>query len=216
MSTLAEELFLLADDRVTGRPLIDHTHLDLGLGGALLLDLVLRGRITLVDFHVRAVVLTDTGDEMLDDALSSIAREGGPHEPDYWVRRLARSAYHEVRGQLVAEGVLRRDDHKLLGVIPVHQTPQADTGVEHELTDHLHDAVVLGHPATARTAALAALVLAVGLEHHLFPRRDQRAIRRRIAELAGGQWVVESVVRAINATNAALGIVPFDDSTEWG
>ena len=33
MSTLAEELFLLAqDDRVTGRSVIDHIHLDLGLG----------------------------------------------------------------------------------------------------------------------------------------------------------------------------------------
>ena len=113
MSTLAEELFLLADDRVTGRPLIDHTHLSLGLGGALLFDLLLLRRIALVDFRVCGVDLTDAGDQLLDKALTAIAHEVKLHEPDYWVRRLARSVYHDVRGRLVAEGVLRRDREPL-------------------------------------------------------------------------------------------------------
>ena len=211
MSTLAEELFLLADDRASGRPLIDHTHLDLGLGGALLSDLLLRQRIALVDIHVCAIDLTDTGDELLDKALNSIAHEGRSHEPDYWVRHLARTVYHDVRGRLLGEGVLRRDDHKVFGLVPVHLTPQRDVSVERGLTDRLLDAVVLGHPASPRTAALASLVLAVGLEHHLFPRCDQRAIQRRIAALTGEQWAVEAVTHTINATNAALGIIlPFD------
>ena len=117
----------------------------------------------------------------------------------------------DVRGRLLGEGVLRRDDHKVFGLVPVHLTPQRDVSVERGLTDRLLDAVVLGHPASPRTAALASLVLAVGLEHHLFPRCDQRAIQRRIAALTGEQWVVEAVTHTINATNAALGIIlPFD------
>ena len=56
----------------------------------------------------------------------------------------------------------------------------------------------------------SSLVLAVGLQHHLFPRCDQRAIQRRMAEFAGEQWVVEAVAHTINATDAALGILPFD------
>lgn len=213
MSTLTEELFLLADDAVTGRPLIDHTHLDLGLGGAMLLDLVLRSRLALIDFHVHAMDVTATGDLLVDTALTEIAGEARTHDPDYWVRRLARDASHKVRDQLVASGVLRLDDHKVLGLIPVHQRPQVDTSVGHGLTTHLHDAVVLGHPASPRTAALASLVLAVGLERHLFPRCDQRSIRSRISELTAGQWVAEAVAHTINATNAALGIVPFDALT---
>ncbi len=214
MSTLAEELFLLADDRVTGRPMIDHTHLSLGLGGALLLDLALGGRIALADSHVRDVDLTDTGDQLLNDVLNSIAHEVRSHEPDYWVQHLARSVYHDVRVHLVEQGVLRRDDHRVFGLIPVHKTPQADTSVERGLTNQLHDAVVLGHPASPQTAALVSLVLAVGLQHHLFPRCDQRAIQRRMAELAGEQWVVEAVAHTINATDAALGILPFNEPIE--
>ncbi len=160
MSTLAEELFLLADDRVTGRSVIDHIHLDLGLGGALLLDLLLRKRVALVDLHVNGVDHTATGDQLLDEALTTITGEVRTREPDYWVRRLSRNAYHQVRARLVASGVLRLDDHKVFGLIPVHQTPQADRSVERGLRDSLYDAVVLGRPASTRTAALASMVLA--------------------------------------------------------
>ena len=48
MVTLAEDLFLLATEASTGQPMIDITHLDLGLGGALLLDLVLQRRMPCV------------------------------------------------------------------------------------------------------------------------------------------------------------------------
>ena len=51
--TLAEDLYLLADDPATGRPLVDVAHLDLGLGGALLLDLALRQRIAHTDELVK-------------------------------------------------------------------------------------------------------------------------------------------------------------------
>ena len=214
MFTLAEELFLLADDRVTGRPLIDHAHLDLGLGGALLLDLALSQRVALSDFHVAVVGLAATGEPLLDKALSAIRIEGRAHEPDYWVRHLAKDVYHDVRDRLVSEGHLRLDDHKVFGLFPVHQTPQANDNVERGLTERLYDAVVVGHPPTPRTAALAALVSSVGLERHLFPRCDQRSIGRRMAELTSAQWVVEAVAQTVRATDAALGILPFDDSTE--
>jgi Golgi phosphoprotein 3 (GPP34) len=214
MPTLAEELFLLSDDSVTGRPLLDHGHLNLGLGGALLMELALGKRIVVVDDHVHAVDRTATGDQLLDRALATIADDLRTHEPDYWVRRYARNVYHEVRDRLVTEGVLRLDHHRVFGLIPVHQTPQVDKGLEHGLTDQLYDAVVRGHPASARTAALASLVIAVGLERHLFPRCDPRAIQRRIAEVASEQWVAAAVAHTINANDAALGIVPFQDSFE--
>lgn len=206
--TLAEDLFLLADDDASGQLLIEHTYLDLGLGGALLLDLVLRERVALVDSHVAVVDPTPTKDGLLDGALSAIVGEAKAHEPDYWVRHLARKARRAVEDRLVASGVLRLDEHRAFGFIPVHRTPQADGRIEHELVGHLHDAVVLGQPASPETAALASLALAVGLERHLFPRCDQRAIQDRMVEIAEGQWVGQAVGQAIGAVNAALGIAP--------
>jgi hypothetical protein len=221
MVTLAEDLYLLSSDGASGRLRIDTAQLDLGLGGALLLDLVLQRRIALADAHVAATDSTQTGDPLLDTALAEVAGQAKAHEPDYWVRHLARGAHHAVQDRLVAAGVLRRDDHKVLGVIPVHRTPEADHRLHNELVDHLHDAVVLGHVPSRETAALASLALAVGLEQHLFPRSDRRAVRHRMVEVAedvgaDGQWVAAAVQHTIDAVNAAMGMTPWPAYDEAG
>ena len=212
MVTLAEDLYLLAVDGTTGRPLIEVTHLNLGLGGALLLDLALRHRVALVDAHVTATGEAPTGDPLLDAALAAIAGEARAHGPDHWVRHLTRGARHAVKHRLIDAGVLRRDDHKILRVISVHRTHEADGRLHHELVDHLYGAVVLGHQPATETAAVASLALAVGLEPHLFPRSDRRAIKRRMVEVAGtcsdGEWVGTAVAPAVNAVDATMGITP--------
>jgi hypothetical protein len=212
MVTLAEDLYLLASDGTSGRLLIDPVHLDLGLGGALLLDLAVRERVSLRDEHVTVAREQPTGEPLLDSALAEIAGQPGPHGPDHWVRHLARGAHHSVQGHLVALGILRRDDHRLLRVIPVHRTHETDGRLHHDLVDHLHDAVVQGHPPSPESAALAALALAVGLDRHLFPRADGRALQQRMAEVAAecgaAAWIATSVSAAVNAVDAALGVTP--------
>ncbi|SRR6266550_1366676 len=206
MVTLAEDLYLLACHEATGRARIPTAYLDLGLGGALLLDLVLHERVTLVDSHVTVTDSTPTGDRLLDTALAAIAADAKAREPSYWVRHLARGAREAVQDMLVAAGVLGIEDHKVLGLIHVHHAHQADGRIEHELMDHLYDAVALGHPASRETAAVASVALAVGLERHLFPRSDRRAVRHRMQEIAGSEWVGVAVKHAIDAVDAALGI----------
>ena len=63
-----------------------------------------------------------------------------------------------------------------------------------------------GHPASRETAALVSLALAVGLEQHLFPRSDRRAVRHRMRGIAAGEWAGAAVKHTIDAVNAALGI----------
>lgn len=128
------------------------------------------------------------------------------------MHHLARGANRAVQDRLVDVGVLQRDDHRILRVIPLHRTHETDGRLHHELLDHLHDAVVLGHPASPETSALALLALAVGLDRHLFPRSDRQAIRSRMREVAagcaGGAWAAAAVAGAVNAVDAAMGITP--------
>ena len=212
MVTLAEDLYLLACDDTTGRSVIDRAHLDLGLGGALLLDLALQQRIRLVDGHLAVTRDPPTGEPLLDSALAAVARQSRAHGPDHWVHHLARGANRAVQDRLVDVGVLQRDDHRILRVFPLHRTHETDGRLHHELLDHLHDTVVLGHPASAETSALALLALAVGLDRHLFPRSDRQAIRSRMQEVAAGcageAWAAAAVAGAVNAVDAARGITP--------
>jgi hypothetical protein len=210
--TLAEDLYLLALDETGGRLLIDPLRLDLGLGGALLLDLAVRKRVALLDEHVAVNGEGTTGEPLLDAALSAIAEPTRAHGPDHWVRHLGRGAHHTVQEHLVGLGVLEREDGRVLRFIPVHRTRETDGRLHHELVDHLQDAVVLGHPPSSESAALAALAFAVGLDRHLFPRADRRVIQQRMAEVAAecgdAAWIAPSVCAAVNAVDAAMGVTP--------
>lgn len=208
MVTLAEDLYLLASNASTGRLLIDTAHLDPGLGGALLMDLALRGHVGLVDSRVVVTTGPPVGEQLLDTALTAIVGEPKGHGPDHWVRHLGRGAHRDVQEHLLGAGVLRRDDDRLLHVIPVHRTPESDGHLHHQLQDQLDDAVVLGHPPSQETAALASLVLATGLDRQLFPRSDQQEIRRRMTEIAEGGWVAPAVAGAVTVVDVALGLVP--------
>src|SRR4051794_7962208 len=103
MVTLAEDLFLLATEASTGQPLIDITHLDLGLGGALLLDLVLQQRIALCDSRVAVTDARPTGNALLDRALSEIVATKS-HEPAHWIRHLTHSLRRTVKDRLAQAG----------------------------------------------------------------------------------------------------------------
>jgi hypothetical protein len=188
--------------------LIDTARLDPGLGGALLLDLAVRGHVGLSDAHVVVTGGPPTGEPLLDAALTTITGDVRQHGPDHWVHNLARGARHAVRKRLVDADLLRRDDERLLHVIPVHRIHESDGRLHHALLNQLYDSVVLGHPPPQKTAALASLVLAVGLERHLFPRSDRHEIRRRMAEIADGRWVAPAVSGAVTVVDVALGLVP--------
>jgi len=206
VETLAADLYLLACDETTGRPRIPVTYLDLGLGGALLLDLVVRGRVALADGYVTVVDRAPVGEPLLDGVLTTIAAAGKPHEPERWVDTLARGARSAVQRGLVTAGVLAADDHRVLGVLPVHHTHQVDDRIEQSLMDRLRDAVVLGRPPSPHTTAVVSLALAVGLDRHLFPRADRRAVRQRMEQIAADEWVGAAVRHTVGAIEAALGI----------
>jgi hypothetical protein len=131
MVTLAEQLYLLAEDAATGRPLIDPTHVGRGLGGALLLDLALRRRVALVESCVVTTSTEPTGEPLLDAAHTTIARQTRTHGPDHWVRHLARGAHAAVQEHLIVIGVLRREDRRILQVIHVHRTRETDGRLHH-------------------------------------------------------------------------------------
>src|SRR5436190_669044 len=100
MVSLAEDLYLLASDGSTGRFRIDTSHLDLGLGGAMLLDLALRGHVELAASAVVVTAGPPTGEPLLDTALATLTAAGRRHTPDHWVRHLARGAHHAVQDRL--------------------------------------------------------------------------------------------------------------------
>jgi hypothetical protein len=206
IASLPEELVLLAyaDD---GSTELDRSTLDYGLGGALLLELTLAGRIESVDGKVVVRDPSPTGDPLVDDALQQIVAVSRDRGPGHWVSRLSRGVRQRVLDRLVADGILLRQEDKVLWVFPRTRFPAAggvEAPVEIESRQRLWAAVAGSGPVEPRTAALCALAAATGLDRRIFDRLPRSQAKVRLAEIGEGIWAAAAVRKVIEEVQAAV------------
>jgi hypothetical protein len=202
MTTLVEELLLLAYDDTTGR---DRSggYLELGLGGAVVLELTIAGRIELADKKVRVLPGAPLGDPLLDGRLAAIAADK-PRAPKAVVNRAAKHLKPVVLDSLVRAGLLRHERDKALGIIPLNRYLPDDPAAEADAKARLGAAVEAGRAEDARTAALATLVYAMKLERAVFPDRKPGPTRKALKTIADGSWVGDATRQAVEAVQAAV------------
>lgn len=203
---LADDFLLLAlDDR--GANLVGDPGLDYGLAGAVLLDLMLAGRLDLAGDRVVVADATPVGDPVADAALERVAAAREPRKPDAWIQPLSDGLRGRLLERQVEAGVLRVEQDRVLWVFPrtryasaTGAEPAVESAVRRELT-----AAIDGTGAVpARTAALLGLVQAVGLAGRLFPDRDSKALKARLGEIAAGNWAAEAVQQSIARIQAVI------------
>ena len=203
--SLLEEFTLLAygDD---GTPLTDGTHLDNGLGGAILLELALARRADVVDKRLVVLDGPPLGDPVLDAALARIA-EDKPRKPGHWVSKFAKEARPRVLEKLVADGVLTVEKDRVLGVFPRKKYPAAngvEPPVEADARERMRAAVLGSGAVDPRTAALCALVAATDLDREVFADLDRKRVKARLKEIGEGAWAAAAVKKAIEEVQAAV------------
>lgn len=203
---LAQDFALLAYDN-DSKPRLDDSSLDHGLGGALLLELVLAGK---VDIEDKRVVVRDggpTGDSLADVALRQIAEDGVARKPGHWVGKFAKNARGQVMERLAAEGVVRKEQHKVLGVFPRTRYTAAN-GVEPapaaEAEARLRAAMTTSGAVEPRTAALCALVAATGLDKKMFKDLDRKQVKARLRDIGDRDWAAVAVKKTIEEIQAAI------------
>ncbi len=182
---LAEELLLLAYDDESGKATVSRIGLDLGMAAAVLVELALAGRIMLGDSRTLASIdPTPTGQPVADSVLARVAADS-PHPVASWVQRLRYGLRDGVLADLCARGIMRQRDETALDFITLHRYPTVDREPETEVRSRLATALTGKVPPSERTAALAALILAVRMEPTLhLPDAERAATRRRLEEMA--------------------------------
>ncbi|GIE96378.1 GOLPH3/VPS74 family protein [Paractinoplanes rishiriensis] len=204
--SLVEEFLLLAYDE-DGTPLTDGTHLDNGLGGALLLELALAGKVDIADRRVVVLDPQPVGDPLADEALARIGAEPRARKPGHWVTKLSKQARPRVLDKLVAEGVLTVTEDKVLWVFPRRKYPPANgqlPAVEAEALQRMRAALLHDEPVEPRTAALCALVAATELDRKVFRDLDRKRVKARLKQIGEGAWAAEAVRKTIEEIQAAV------------
>ncbi len=200
--TIAEELLLLAHGEDDGKQLLSTTQLDPALGGALLAELALAGRLELTEKKVTVKDPAPLGDAELDAALARIAESRKEHKPAWWVQRLqSRKLRLRLLTRLAEAGVLTEERGKVLGIFPTTRWPEADGSAEAQVRERVA-AVLGGAEPDPRTAVLIAVMHASKLDRKAFPGAD----KQRVKQIATGSWEAEAVAQTIAAIHASVSV----------
>jgi hypothetical protein len=177
---LADGLFLLAHDELSGKPRLSDGVLGLGLSGALLGELALAEKISV---RGDAVVVTDPEppqDQLAGAVHLRLLRSVAPRPVRDWLMYFADDALAQLAGRLVRGGHLVAQPSRL-GRATRYQFTDPNGGGKAAVG--LCTKVMRRQPLEAGSAVLAGLVGATGLEHPvLFEVRDAPQARRYLQE----------------------------------
>ncbi|MFJ6250065.1 MULTISPECIES: GPP34 family phosphoprotein [unclassified Streptomyces] len=208
--TLAEEIMLLSLDDESGAAK-EKQSAAWAVAGAILLDLVLAGRVAVDGGRLRVADTTPTGVPLLDERLRQIAEWAGRKsrvpKVTEWLTKDYHKAVKAATDSLHGRGLVRAEQRRVLGILPVTRYPEADGSVERELRDRLRAVVLGGAVPDTRTAGLVALLHGAKLHRVAFPDVPRKEITPRLEAIAAGQWAAEDVRRAIHDMQAAMVVV---------
>ena len=202
---LPESLLLLAIDDETGKISSQMQAADLGTAAAVLLELLIAGRIAPADGKLRVIDERPTGNIVFDRTLSAIRESKKAYDAKYWVRSISkRRVKDQVLDQLIARNIVRKEEHRLLWVFPADRFPVANPAPENDLRQTLREVVITGYDPDARSAALIGLLKATKLTGAVFSKDERKAYKKRIDDIARGEQMSEAVAKILQETQAAM------------
>lgn len=184
---LADDLYLMSHDDVTGRPFLHPRALGLGLAGGLLAELLLSGRLSL---RQGRMVVSDAGapaDILGRCVLGHVLTERQTYSVSDWLAYLARTSITDVAVRLELAGYLIRKPARRPW--RAQRWVPADPDCAFASLCRARAAVEESRSATVHGVALAGFAVACGLAPRLLSysvTHDRRRLDHVVAQLAPG------------------------------
>ncbi|MEW2806231.1 GPP34 family phosphoprotein [Streptomyces massasporeus] len=200
--TLPARLCLLAWD-AAGPAAGATAHRPAPVRAGALVELARRGLLTDEDGIATPVDLDASAGDAVLDGLLELVRESCPHPWRTWVTLRARVTFDAVREQLVADGFLRAEKRRVLGVFPTVEYALERVAVVEALREETRQILRGALPVAGvseRDAALAVLAAAADLLDETIPdRRIEQLTERAGASMPGLASIVREVSTAVTA-----------------
>ena len=208
MLTFVEEIVLLALDDKKGKFVdLPPLALDQALAGAALLELAFLSRVDTDLTHLMLVSDKATGDKMLDPILRQIAGAKDKKDAKYWVGVISADG-EKIRdatlARLVEKGVLKREEKKILWVIPGRRYPMIQNKEEEEVRKRIRHVVVDGAIPSPRDVVIISLASACQLLRSVFSDADLLKYSPRIAEVAKMDLIGQAVSKSVAEVQEAV------------
>jgi hypothetical protein len=187
--------------------------IDLGLGGAIMTELVLAERVRIVQEGTRrkkelveVLDASSTGDAAMDAALEKLGEAKRRANPRQVVSRIGRlrGLRPLVARDLCRWGVLREDEQEILLFFRRRVYPTIDPRPERALVTRVRKALDGGATVDARTGSLIALADVTGTLAAIYDRKDRKRLKARIKNIAATSAAGTGTKQAVEAAQAAV------------
>jgi hypothetical protein len=204
---LADELFLVGHDAYSGKCLANSAVLGSGLAGAVLIELMLAGRILLTDGRIVVRDSRPYSERVTDAALTEILKRRKTFPPRSWVEYLCGDVRNLVGERLEAARMVRREQTRGLTLRAVVRFPAVDAVEAAGPRVRLRYLLNQGDPLDMPTALLAALVRATELEHVLLLPATRQQVRALLGQVVDALPPdLRAIVAAVDAAVAAVAL----------
>jgi Golgi phosphoprotein 3 (GPP34) len=191
MESLGDDLVLLSIRPDKGR-LGNEERIGFGLMGSELVRLAARGSASVNDGRVTVLDAAPTGDTELDAALASLAAARRPPKAQTWVGKPRRGIREAYQTRLARAGAIRIEERHFLGMAMKPRLHVTDSGRVADARARLDAIALSSGPVDITQAAYGGLAHAAGLPGMLYPGRDGRQARKRLAEVAKGNYAASA------------------------
>lgn len=203
-----EEILLLAlqDEKgtVTGG-----TWYSYAIGGALLSELVLAGRVRAEGKKKELEVVDDTpmGDPVLDDCLAMLCDAKKPKPMTHWLTKVSqwKNLKRRAAESLCEKGILRAEKDKVLFIFERDVYPEADPEPEREVIERLRHVIFEDDlDVDPRTVVLLSLAKQTEILKTVFDRKDLKRRKARIEDVIAGEASGEAAASAVHDIQMAI------------
>lgn len=183
------------------------------IGGALLAELLVRGRIEVTGSGRKRLVQvldgTPVGEALLDESLGRIAGAKRRGSLMTWVARLAgsRKLRDRLAEGLCRRGILRAEEKEVLFFFKRRMYPALDPGPERDVVGRLRQAILTDMDVDDRTVVLLALANSARLLPMVCDKKELKRREDRIEALVRQDVFGTAVKSAIETAEVAAALI---------
>jgi hypothetical protein len=194
----------------SGKLVMHHSTVDIGLTGATLIHLLLTQRIEVIDGLVIPRDATSTGEPVSDRMLQAMFSLQHTHTPQTWIGWLAEGTYDLVSNRLIEAGVVTQATVRRLGLKPRTRYEVVDQNALVRAHARIRYAVLGFERPDPPTGALCALASILRLETSLYVNLPANEVLGRLDAAARDIPVtVREIVTAVDAAAAAATVALY-------
>jgi hypothetical protein len=206
-NSVTSQFVILSLHPETGRIIMDNIRFRYSLTGALLMDFLDSGEISL-DERRLVPSFKMNGDPMHDQFAERIQNSLKRKRISFWVRRFSgksRFIFNETIRQLINKGALRHEKRYFLNIIPYNRYFFSDIRIRTEIIEDLRNILLHDKSATRKQSMLLGLIKASGSYHILAKERtERRMLRNKCNEFLKKDVFASEIDKAIREVQAAV------------